>query len=533
MTSNQLTLTPLGGLKQIGSNMILLENGKKRALIDCGILFPNDQCYGINYLIPDFTKIDHVDQIFFTHGHEDHIGAVTHLLEIFPDIDIYAPPFAATLISNKLHFAEIKKKIYEYDSSSILSFTDIKIHPIQMNHSIPDTYGLLFVDKKNSHSLFYASDFKIDFNSPYEPPFELDRLKKLSKTCKNRILMADSTNILNPGKSPSEADVITDLEQLITNHDSRIFITLFASNIHRMQTIFNIAKKINIPVYSYGRSISSYIELAKKGDKIEPHNYDQEISNYSGGKSIVLLTGCQGEFRGALKRVATGENPYFTAGPDDLFIFSSKVIPGNEKSVSHILNLLAAAGSKVITDREKLIHVTGHPGQEDLKTIINSYNPTDYIPIHGETHFLQKQVSFLKNIYPKITTHFVTNFDQISIKTTGIEVDQGDELPPLLVHGDRLLIEREAIAERRKIATQGLIITVINNKTLHSELIFQGLPNYFTKNYLSDLDQIVRYRLSLLKNGNRESILEQIRVELRREANKILCYKPVVIVKEI
>lgn len=533
MYNNDLVITPLGGLKQIGSNMILLEHSGSRAIIDCGILFPNDQCYGINYLIPNYTDIEQVDTLFITHGHEDHIGAIVHLLEIFPNIKIYAPPFAKLLITHKLSFSGISKDIDEYDSDSILPFSNLAIHPIRVNHSIPDTYGLLLLDKANNRSVFYASDFKIDLKTTYEPPFELEKLKKLTTNYTQRILMADSTNILNPKKSYSEADVIPALSELISNHSSRIFITLFASNIHRLQTIFNIAKKQNKFVYSYGRSISNYIQIAKENKYITPHNYIEDVEQYKGGSAIILLTGCQGEFRGALKRVATGENPYFTANPDDLFIFSSKVIPGNEKSVSHVVNLLSQSGATIVTEKDRLIHVTGHPGQEDLKILIDAYTPTDYVPIHGETYFLQKQISFIKNNYPKIEDHFLTNFDKIIIKKNNIEIEQHDENLPILIHGNHLFIEREQIAQRRKIASQGLVIVIINKKTLNFEVLYQGLPLYLSTNFGQDLDLIVKYRLNLLRSKNGNSVLEQIRIELRREIGKIINYKPIVIVKDV
>ncbi len=526
----QIKITPLGGLKQIGSNMILLECQHHRALIDCGILFPNDDCFGIDYLIPDYRNLGPIEKVFITHGHEDHIGGIIHLIEHYPHITIYAPPFAAALIEAKMRIKNRSAKVVRYNNTSRMTFGQWEIIPIKVNHSIPDTYGLLIKDKQQA--IFYLSDFKIDFNTPYEDPFDFTTLQQETSNCTQRILMADSTNILQQEHSPSEADIIPHLQKIIHEHNGRIFITLFASNIHRLQTIFNIASQEALPVFTYGRSIEHYIEIAQKEKLITPHNLHSDINTvHDLKKYIVLLTGCQGEFRGATRRIAVQENPYFTPQESDLFIFSSKTIPGNEKAVSTLLNSLATRNVKIITSKDELVHVTGHPGQKDLKLLINKFQPTNYIPIHGETFFLSRHIQFINQNFPQINTHFMLNFDQICITEKEISTQTAiqDDLP-LLILGERIIIEREHISKRRKIATTGLINITINQNSKKYQVDFIGISDYLTLNFKINFEQIINHFLSSLTKTNRDSIAEQIRIECRREANKIVGQKPVVLV---
>jgi ribonuclease J len=525
---SNLKITPLGGLKQIGSNMFLLEHNSKKAIIDCGILFPNDECFGLDYLIPDYTDLYDVEYLFITHGHEDHIGGIVHVIENFPRIKIFAPEFAAQLIQNKLERFHKTYKINQFNTNSILVFSDYEVHPIQINHSIPDTYGFLFINKIRSESLFYISDFKVDPLTHYEPYFDFKKLKALSSNLNCKALFADSTNILSKGKSPSESEILPVMEKIINNHQGRIFITLFASNIHRLQTIFNIAKKLKLPVSSYGRSLEIYIDTATQSNKLQTHNCYQQINKDPSVKQIILLTGCQGEFRGALKRVATGENPYYDPSPTDLFIFSSKVIPGNEKSVSFIYNKLSEQGCQIITHRDALVHVTGHAHQDDLQTVINEYQPTHYVPIHGESFFLRRHLDFVEKNNPQISTHFATNFDHIYLEGGRIRVEPQEDRFPILIQGKGVSIEKEKISQRRKMATQGLISIAINKKKLNFSIEFIGIAQIIEKNYQDSLQQIIQHYISQSKSGDWNRIIEQIRVELRRECNNILGNKPTV-----
>jgi ribonuclease J len=248
--------------------------------------------------------------------------------------------------------------------------------------------------------------------------------------------------------------------------------------------------------------------------------------------AIILLTGCQGEFKGALRRVSTGENSYFKPQPTDLFIFSSKTIPGNAKAISQVMNNISEFQAKIITEKDILTHVSGHPGQEDLKLVIESYNPTNYIPVHGESFFLQRQVEWINSTFPQINTHFVLNNSKIDVSSNTITVAPLEAKVPLIIHGKNLILERPHVSERRKIASQGLIIVVINLKLSSFDIEFIGLPDYFKTNYSIELEKIIQYYFSAkIKYNN--TVLEQIRIEIRRIADKYLGYRPIVLVKGV
>ncbi len=269
MSNNIIELQPLGGVGQIGSNMFFVKTKNQSIIIDAGILFPNEDFFNIKYLIPDLSSLDQQHSpidLIITHGHEDHIGAIIHLLEKFPDIKISAPPFAAAIIRRKFKEAKIRKKIFEYPESHVFKYDDITISPIHVNHSIPQTYALFIKDNKNRFCVFFASDFKCDFKNIYEKEIDLNKLKKLSTGINHRIMCVDSTNIESVNKTLSEVDIVDDIDKIIKRVNGRIFVTLFSSNIYRIQTLINIASKYKLNVIPYGRSMISYIEEAKNLD---------------------------------------------------------------------------------------------------------------------------------------------------------------------------------------------------------------------------------------------------------------------------
>ena len=328
MKSNLLNITPLGGVGQIGSNMTLIESGKTKVIVDCGILFPYEDFFGINYLIPDMQGLKGITDLIITHGHEDHIGAVAHFLEYFPDVHVHAPLFAAKLIHRKLGFLKKDKEVSVYQSQSTIKIGELKIDPIKVNHSIPDTYGIHF-SVMNKISLFLISDFKIDHQTPYEKPFDFKKLEKVSKGFAKKVLLADSTNILSSQlKTPSEIEIKEPLREIIKSEKQNIFVTTFSSNVHRIQTLLDICSTEKIPVIAIGRSMKSYIETAlDTGDLTETRKVNFELNpDISKSKrKLFILSGCQADYRSALRRVISGDDKYIKPTKGDALIMSSKI----------------------------------------------------------------------------------------------------------------------------------------------------------------------------------------------------------------
>lgn len=535
MKNLYLKIEPVGGIGQIGSNMTLIQSENDTILIDAGILFPYEDFFDINYLIPDLSNIPAPGHLIITHGHEDHIGAVLHIIKQFPDIKIFASPFTAALIRKKLEFNRTPYPITEYLHHQQLGFNDFTIDPIHVNHSIPETHGLLFRDRKEELGVFFISDFKIDFKTTYERPFDFEKLIKLSKNLKRKILLADSTNIAsNTLKTPSEMDIIPVANELFASTEKRIFITCFSSNIHRLLTFINLSKKYNRKIVPHGRSMISYLNTANELGMIP--DYDSIVKQADAvtpnqENIVVLLSGCQGDYRGTFRRFCMGEDSLFKPRKDDLVLLSSKAIPGNEKKISMLINKLSDIGTTVVTSQEKLIHVSGHPGRDDLTLLYQNFAPTDIVPIHGETSFIRSHITHIEKNYPAATPHYFLNYDSLVVtRDLKLKINQGKKQDPIIIHGKQITLEKEKISERRKLACNGMVLVSLKmSKSLTSvekiSFTLQGLPVLVTQNDGKFLRFLENYFIQI-NFKDIEKTTEELRIAIRRYFDQVLGYKP-------
>jgi ribonuclease J len=336
----------------------------------------------------------------------------------------------------------------------------VDICPVHVNHSIPETAGLIIRTKNREWGALYISDFKVDVTSTHEAPIDFKRIKEKLSECKQTAYFLDSTNILNDGKTTSENELEADLEHLINREDNRLFITLFASNVHRLDLIAKMAKRAGRKIVLMGRSLRTYFETAIEtgltdltlDDLYEPAQVKGENS-----RMLIFLSGCQGDFLSALRRFSYNEDGTFKPVVGDTVIFSSKIIPGNEKKIYRIYNKLAEFGVEVITASDYLIHASGHPGKQDLHMVMKNFTPNFYFPIHGESFFLKKHVEFIKASYPQVSTHLIYNYDEVVLGDGIIKIEEHESKEPRLVHGNHLEIEKTQISQRRKMATQGAV----------------------------------------------------------------------------
>jgi ribonuclease J len=337
---------------------------------------------------------------------------------------------------------------------------------------------------------------------------------------------------LNPGKTPSEAELIPSLEKIIQEHDQRIFFTLFASNIYRINNIVKLAQKYKRKIILSGASIKFYIEAAMESGIIDSFTYyDEDQTKQLGSNVIVLISGCQGDFFSSLKRYVNNEHSKIPKMPNDLVVFSSKTIPGNEKRISQLLNKLSEDNIRIITDKDMLIHASGHPGQADLHYLYSKLNFTHVVPIHGESFFLLRHQNFLNDNYPKIITEMILNYDSILIKNNGSmeKVSLINFAQPLLFTKNISEIDRSEISTRRKIAAQGLVLAQVNGSRL-VELKLIGLP-LITNQLPSNLNETLT-RLALQENIKQKDIVESTRIVIRRYFGNIIGEKPIVYVLE-
>lgn len=535
MKTPSFKITPLGGVAQIGSNMTLVESRDQRFVIDCGILFPYEDFFDINYLIPDMENLGELDGLVITHGHEDHIGAVPHLVEKYPDLKIFAPSLAAELIQHKLSKLNLQTKIDIYREADVLNFGDLEVHPIHVNHSIPQTFGLLLKDSSLSLSVFYVSDFKVDFATPYEAPFNFEKLKKLTSDTKTKLLLSDSTNITSSKqKTASEADALKGLEPLF-KEPGRIFITSFSSNIHRIQSFVNLASENKRNLILYGASMQKYSQIALQlGLLNDPDRVIKELHSVSAHneKNVVVCSGSQGEFRGALRRIVSSEDSVFKPTNKDRFIFSSKAIPGNEKKLSLLFNQISELGTGLHTDQTDPIHASGHPGKEDLLQLMKELNPTHQAPIHGESLFLEKHEKFVKSHFKDIQTFRLYNYQSLEFNDQGgFDHSESEALPPVLIHARGIPIERTKISQRRKLACNGAIFISVSQhkRDVQMEITYNGIADAFLEK-ADEFQDLLKDQFKSSRTKEKSKLSEELRIFTRRYYGELFGLKPMTFV---
>ncbi len=511
--SYKLKFTPIGGVGQIGGNMSLVESRHHGIIIDSGTLFPRDKVLGINYLIPDYSEVDFekFNTIFITHCHEDHIGGLRLLLKKIPNLKIYSSYYTSIVIKNKL-----KKNIdiEVIQNLQVVEIGDLKIIPFEVDHSTAQTFG--FYVNSQDQGLVFASDFKCHQESKNVIQ-NLNEINNHAKDLKNFCAFLDSTSVRTEGFSTRESEVYEDLKSVLSRK-KRSLVTLFSSNIHRLKTIVDISKEINKKVVLYGRSMHFSFNCAVEAGLLkESDAIDIEKVKEINHKHILLAPGCQGSFRSTLKNISKNISRFFKVEEGDQIVFSSSIIPGNEKQIQGIYNAFVELGADIITYKDYKIHCSGHAGQGDLSTFITNLDLTHYVPIHGETFLLKKHYEFIKKEFPHLSTYFVRDFDEIVFSDEVNHYDKEGK-KPLLVDNSHNEIPRGIISQRRKIAENGIVI--MNKQSF--ELSSYGV-------------NISEENLFELENENKrvnikEKNTEEIRIYLRRLLEKNLGYRPIVLI---
>lgn len=532
MKNKYFSILPIGGVEEIGSNMTLIRSDEEDIVIDCGLLFPYEECFDINYLVPDFSILnpEKLTSIIITHGHEDHIGGLVQFLKEFPGTKVYLTEFTLHLVKRKFEEYKLALNYEIYTPESELVFKNVNIYPVHVNHSIPETSGMIIRSKNKEWGVLYISDFKVDLYAKHEKPIDLARIDHLLSECRKTIFLMDSTSILNDGKTLSEEELHRDLRELINRNERKVFITLFASNAHRMNEIAKMGIEAGRKIVLMGRSLNTYMEAALTTghaqvpleEMLTPDQVKGVTSNL-----LVFLSGCQGDFLSALRRFSFGEDSTFKPSEGDLVIFSSKVIPGNEKKISRIYNKLTEFGAEIATANDYEIHASGHPGKEDLRILLKSFTPDFYIPIHGESYFLKKHFEFIKAEYPKISPLLIYNYHEVILGEESLKIEKHESKEPRLVHGKGHYIEKTQISQRRKMATQGAVFISYHKGIGEMEITTVGLPlmaDSLKENLKTKLqDQIKKD----LHSREEEYFKNQIKISARQFYNNFLGYKPV------
>ena len=472
-----LKIIPLGGLEQIGMNITAFEYGDNIVVVDCGLSFPEDDMLGVDLVIPDVTylkdNIDKVKGFVITHGHEDHIGAIPYVLKEV-NAPIYATKLTMGLIENKLKEhtmpKPVKRKVVKYGQS--INLGCFRVEFIRTNHSISDAAALAIFTPAGL--VVHTGDFKVDFTPVNGETIDLQRFGELGK--KGVLaLMGDSTNIMKPGFTMSERTVGKTFDNIFAeNEKHRIIVATFASNVDRVQQIINSAEKYGRKVVVEGRSMVNVMTTATELGYLDvPKNIlieMEQMKNYPPEKLVLITTGSQGEAMAALSRMAANIHRKVSIEPGDTVIFSSRPIPGNEKSVSKVINELSEKGAKVIVQDT---HVSGHACQEEMKLIYALTKPKYAIPVHGEYQHLKAHTELAQQMgIPKENTIILSSGDVLAIneeqaKIVGKVQAQGIMVDGLGV-GD---VGNIVLRDRQHLSENGLIIIVLTLEKYTNQLL--------------------------------------------------------------
>ena len=396
---DKLLFVPLGGANEIGMNLNLYQLDGKWIIVDFGIGFSDDYMPGVDLIVPDIEFLEHIKKdilgMIITHAHEDHVGAVPYLWDRV-GCPIYTTKFTAGIIREKLKDADFKKqpKLNVLTSDETFKLGSFEIEPFHLAHSIPEMHA--FAIKTRYGNVFHTGDWKFDPNPLISDAADTDALKKYGKEGV-LALVCDSTNVFSPGTSGSEATVRENLFKLISKAKNRVVVTTFASNLARLETIIKAAQQAGRKIVVCGRSIWRIIEVAKATGYLKncPELFtDREFSKIPKEKALLLCTGCQGEGRAAMSRIAEQTHPAVKLNKGDLAIFSSKMIPGNEEKILRMLNLLALQDIDTITEKNEDIHTSGHPYRDELAAMYSFLKPAVAIPVHGEHAHIKEHCNF-------------------------------------------------------------------------------------------------------------------------------------------
>jgi len=456
----------MGGLEQIGMNITAFRYEDSIIVVDCGLSFPDDDMLGIDLVIPDITylqeNIDKVKGFVITHGHEDHIGALPYVLHEL-NVPVYATRLTMGIIEHKLEehnlLKKTRRKVVKFGQS--INLGNFRVEFIRTNHSIVDAAALAIYSPAGT--VVHTGDFKVDYTPVFGDPIDLQRFAEIGK--KGVLaLMCDSTNAERPGFTASEKTVGRVLDSLFEEHEnSRIIVATFASNVDRVQQIINTAHKCGRKVVVEGRSMVSIIDIAQKLECIKiPENtlvdIDQ-IKNYPDNKTVIITTGSQGESMAALSRMASGQHRKISIGVGDTVIFSSHPIPGNEKSVTNIINELQMKGADVIFQD---VHVSGHACQEDIKLIYTLVKPKYAVPVHGEYRHLIAQSNIAKELGMDKDNIFILHSGEIlELDENGAKVAGKVPVGAILVDGLGVGdVGNVVLRDRQHLAEDGIVIVV-------------------------------------------------------------------------
>ncbi len=485
--NREIRIIPIGGLGEIGKNMMLLEHGDSILIIDAGLMFPTGNLPGIDFIIPDLTYVqenrERIEAIILTHGHEDHIGALPYLLQEVR-VPIYGTRLTIGFARNRLeeHSFDYEPEFIEIKPRQNLRFGEITAEFFRVCHSVADGVGIAF------HTPFgiivHSGDFKFDFTPSYDHHYDFFKIAEFGEKGV-LLLLSDSTNAEHKGYTPSERELNNSFQEAITCATGRIIIATFASNIHRIQQIFDVCRKAGKHVSILGRSMEKNVALARELGYLE---FDQrlivssdKINNYKRNSVLLLTTGSQGEPMSGLSRIAGSRHRQLTIEKGDTVILSASIIPGNEKTVSRVVNSLFKKGAHVYYEGFEDLHVSGHASREELKLLMAILKPRCFVPIHGEFKHLIHHADLAKEMgIDEKDILIALDGDVITVDENGVCVTATVETGNVYTDGKNIgELGSAEVRDRHRLAEEGVVIIVIpislnDHGVMYPELYSRG-----------------------------------------------------------
>ena len=535
----RLLFLPLGGSGEIGMNLNLYAYKGQWIMVDCGMMFADSYTPGVDLILPDVAFIEKEKSklagLLLTHGHEDHIGAIPYLWERF-GCDLYATKFTVELIKGKLKEAGLLDVVplHVVEAGSAFDVGPFEATYIPLAHSIAEGNGVSL--KCDAGTIFHTGDWKLDDDPLIGPSCPSTELMALGEQGILAVV-GDSTNVFNAGSSGSEADVRNNLIDIVQDLSNRVVITTFASNIARLETIGAVAKATGRHLGLMGRSMQRMLAAGKETGYFRnfPDIIDEDhIDDIPRDKILIACTGCQGEPRAAISRIARDDHKKIHLAAGDNVLFSSKIIPGNEITLGALFNDLTSKKINVITEKDAYIHVSGHPGRADLAKMYEWTKPAAAIPVHGEARHLTRHAEFAKEMG---VGHVIVpqNGDVIEINQSGLKLVDQVASGRLALDGSEIVsVEDEGLAERRRASVSGFVtVSVIFDRdgALAAEpvLAVLGLPRSGQPTFYDILVAAVESGLDRMKSNARlsdDSVEEVCRIAIRRRCRKEIGKNP-------
>lgn len=505
---SRIRIVPLGGLKEIGKNMTVIEYKDEMIIIDCGLSFPEDEMLGIDIVIPDITYLiknkDKIKGIVLTHGHEDHIGALPYVLKKL-NVPVYGTRLTLGLVETKLKEHKLSQiHLQRVDAGSTIKIGSLEVEFIRSSHSIPDACAIAI--HTSLGIILHTGDFKIDYTPIDGQMIDLQRIAELGKKG-ILLMMADSTNVERPGTTMSESKVGATFETIFNNTKSRIIVATFASNVHRVQQIVNAAYKYNRKIVVSGRSMVNVVSVAQDlGILVIPDGLIIDVNNidqYDDHEIVIITTGSQGETMAGLSRMATSEHRKLDIRAGDTVVISATPIPGNEKTVSRVINQLFEKGADVIYESLADVHVSGHACQEELKLMHRLANPKYFIPVHGEYRHLKRHAKLAENLgMSKDNIFILQNGNVVEISKDYAKLTSNVPAGPVLVDGLGVGdVGNIVLRDRKHLAEDGLMVVVVTI-TKDSGKIVAG-PDIISRGfvYVRESEDLIDEAKQIVKNA--------------------------------